>query len=395
MALLLPTAAALYGNFQGVQQILAPSRVQAIDPAGKIGDLAALTMICAVTGVLGLTVGGAASDATSGRFGRRAPWLVAMGGISALAMIALGLQDSLLGVAISYGVLWFTLNAFQGALLAVTPDRVPDEKRSLASSIFAVSFPVGTLVGVNFAALATSIWGHFGLASALVAATFAFVVFAREDAYPTRAAARVGRWRLGAGLLNSFGSRDFALSYLFRLLMLIGQFSMNNYLFYILQDHVGAAKLPGGDARLATGELNTLRTFAMAAAIGCGFWLANRTDRRRIFAQAYALMMAAAMLAPLVSPTWNGMVVYGLIGGFAMGLYASIDLTLMSRVLPNPDTAGRDLALLVMAGASAQFVAPLLGGGLIRWLGYDAMFAAAACVTLLAGLTMSLIRGVD
>ena len=81
MALLLPTAAALYGNFQGVQQILAPARVQAIDPSGKIGDLAVLTMICAVTGILGLTVGGAASDATSGRWGRRAPWLVAMGAL--------------------------------------------------------------------------------------------------------------------------------------------------------------------------------------------------------------------------------------------------------------------------------------------------------------------------
>ena len=41
-----------------------------------------------------------------------------------------------------------------------------------------------------------------------------------------------------------------------------------------------------------------------------------------------------------------------------MGVYAVIDLTLMSRVLPNPHSPGRDLAMLVMAGATAQFIAP-------------------------------------
>ena len=394
MALLLPTAAALYGNFQGVQQILAPARVQAIDPSGKIGDLAVLTMICAVTGILGLTVGGAASDATSGRWGRRAPWLVAMGALGGALTILMGSQGGLAGLAVCYGALWFALNAFQGALLAVTPDRVPDGKRSLASSIFAVAGPLGVLLGVNLAAMAPNLWGHVGLAVVLVIPTVAFVVFAREAPYPAAASTASGRWRSSWGLLKSFGSRDFSLAYAFRLLMFIGQFSINNYLLYILQDHVGADHVPGGDARLATGALNSLRMVATVAAIGLGYWLAHRTERRRIFAQVYALLMAASMLAPIVSPTWNGMLVFGIVGGFAIGLYSAIDLTLMSRVLPSPDSAGRDLALLVMAGASAQLVAPVMGGGLIRWLGYDALFGAAACVTLAAGLMMSFLRGV-
>ena len=63
LSLLVPTALALYANFQGVQQILIPSQVEAIDPAGKIANLALLTMLCSITGILGLTVGGAASDA--------------------------------------------------------------------------------------------------------------------------------------------------------------------------------------------------------------------------------------------------------------------------------------------------------------------------------------------
>jgi MFS family permease len=77
-----------------------------------------------------------------------------------------------------------------------------------------------------------------------------------------------------------------------------------------------------------------------------------------------------------------------------MGLYAAIDLTLMSRLLPNRDSAGRDLALLVMAGASAQFVAPVVGGVLIKFMGYNALFLFAALVTLAAGAVTFFIRGV-
>src|SRR5579863_2733106 len=71
LSALLPVALAMYANFQGVQQILAPVQVEAIDPPGKIANLAVLTMICSITGILGLAGGGAASDATRSRWGRR------------------------------------------------------------------------------------------------------------------------------------------------------------------------------------------------------------------------------------------------------------------------------------------------------------------------------------
>jgi MFS family permease len=397
MALLLPTALSLYANFQGVQQILAPVQVEAIDSRAKIANIAALTMVCAATGVLGLMAGGAASDATHGRWGRRAPWLVGMAALSAALSLGLGLQRGLVGIAILYGALWFSLNCFQGALLAVTPDRVPDKSRGLASSIFGVAGPLGALIGVNLAAMAPSEWGYAALTAMLLASTAAFVILAREPPRRGNGASKspARRWRMSLGLLRSFSSRDFSLAYGFRVLMFVAQFSINNYLLYILQDHVGAAQLPGGDARIAAAALNSLRTIATVGAIGAGYFLANRTERRIIFAQAYALVMAAAMIVPILSPNWPGMLVFGTLGGLAIGLYSAIDLTLMSRVLPSPDSAGRDLALLVMAGASAQFVAPLFGSVFIGLLGYDSLFAAAAVVTLAAGAVTFFIRGVD
>lgn len=402
LALLLPVALAMYAGFQGVQQILIPVQVESIDSHGKIANLAALTMLCSVTGVLGLAMGGAASDATRSRWGRRTPWLVCMAIVAAILSTSLGLQRTLMGVAALYGALWFALNFFQGALLAVLPDRVPERRRSLASSIFGFAGPLGALVGVNLTAFAPGEWGYAALAAMLAAATAAFVIFAREDARlaPTKepadqATAQTGRrLRLSWRLLQSFAARDFSLAYAFRVLMFIAQFSINNYLLYILQDHIGVRNLPGHNAQIAAGDLNTLRTLATVVAILIGLWFANRTERRKIFAQAYAVAMAAAMLVPAFSPTWPGMLIFATLGGLAMGAYSTIDLDLMSRVLPNKDSAGRDLALLVMAGAAAQFLAPPLGGALIRFLGYSQLFVVAAGVTLLAGAVTFLIRGV-
>jgi MFS family permease len=398
LALLLPVALTMYANFQGVQQILVPVQLESIDPRGKIASLAALTMLCSVTGVLGLTIGGAASDATRSRWGRRTPWLVSMAIVCAFLSIALALQQSLAGVAAFYGALWFALNFFQGALLAVMPDRVPENRRSLASSIFAFSGPLGALVGVNLAAFAPGEWGYAALTALLAATTAAFVIGAREHArvaFVTGSAEPPGsRTRVTRRLLQSFSSRDFSLAYGFRILMFVAQFSINNYLLYILQDHIGVENLPGRSGQLAAGALNSLRTIATIVAIFVGLWFANRIERRKAFAQVYAIAMAVAMLVPAVSPTWPGMIIFAVLGGLAMGAYSTIDLDLMSRVLPSKDSAGRDLALLVMAGAAAQFLAPLLGGALIRSAGYNALFVSAAGVTLVAGAVTHFIRGI-
>ena len=315
LSLLLPTALALYANFQAAQTIQIPAQIEAIDPRGKIADVALLTMICSVTGILGLTAGGAASDATRSRWGRRAPWLAGMAVASALLTIGSGLQSGLIGVAVFYGVLWFTLNCFQGAMLAVTPDHVPDNRRNLASSILGVAGPLGALIGVNLAAIASPEAGHAMLAALLLAATAIFVVFAREEPWLTPAAtpARLtsdlpGRWwRMTWGLLRSFSSRDFSLAYTLRGLLFIAQFSINNYLLYILQDHIGVANLPSGNAQIAAGVLNTLRTCATLGAIAIGYGIAHRIERRKIFVQGYAIGMAIAMLVPVISPTWTGM----------------------------------------------------------------------------------------
>jgi predicted MFS family arabinose efflux permease len=315
-----------------------------------------------------------------------------MAAISMAFAALLSQQRTVAGVALWYGALWFSLNGFQAALLAVAPDRVPERLRSRASSVFAVAGSMGQLVGVNLAARLPPALGYLVLFGFLAISTCLFLWFAREAGFPA-APKPAARLRLAA--LTSFRSRDFALAFGFRVLMFTAQFAINNYLLYILRDYIGASALPGHDARGATGLVGGLRTLTTLAAILLGHRLAERTSRRRVFAQAYAVLMALAMLVPVVSPTWAGMLAFAGLGGLATGIYAVIDLTLMTAVLPNPGAAGRDLALLVMAGATSQFIAPTLASHLIDAFGYGSLFLVSAVITVAAGFVVGQLRGVD
>jgi MFS family permease len=263
-----------------------------------------------------------------------------------------------------------------------------------------VAGPLGALVGVNLVAWATGEAGYAALAAMLIATTAAFVLFAPEP--PAPGASRPGGGaplhRLGFSAilrsLNGFGSRDFSVAFVLRVLMFVAQFSINNYLLYILQDHIGVAHLPAQNAQIAAGAVSSLRTLVTVLTVLVAGWFANRTERRKLFVQIYSAVMAAAMIVPTISATWLGMLLFAGLGGLAMGAYSAIDLALMSHVLPNKDAAGRDLAVLVMAGAAAQFLAPLIGGGVIKLLGYDALFVFGAIGTLGVGAATFFLRGV-
>ena len=87
---LLATTTAAFATYNGVAQILIPAQVQQIDPAAKVANLALLASSSTVTALIGLFVGGALSDRTYGRWGRRAPWLVLSAAAAAIFLVILG-----------------------------------------------------------------------------------------------------------------------------------------------------------------------------------------------------------------------------------------------------------------------------------------------------------------
>jgi MFS family permease len=399
LGLLSTSSIALFAVFQGMQQILIPAQVAGIDPAQKIENLALLTTFTAIAGVLGLLTGGMLSDSTTGRFGRRAPWLVATSLIGAVLLGVLGSSVSLTAMAVAYASLSFTLGIFQSAQTAILPDRVPLSARGTASAVIGLGTPLGVLVGVNYAARVPQLVGYAGLAALLVVTTFALVVFAPERPFlkseQSAPALPATRWHARTlAIFSGFRHRDFTLAFVSRALMFLGIFTVTGYSFYILQDMIGVANLPGKDPAIAISVLGSLQVAVWVISVPIAGWLADKFDSRKRIVGFSSLGMVVTMFIPVLFPTWYGMLAFFMLAGIFFGAYMAVDLALMSLVLPDKHSEGRDMAVLNVASAGPQIVSPILAGALITHWGYDQLFYFGALASLAGGLMVFMIRRV-
>lgn len=90
LIVLVPATSIMYALFNGLQQILIPARLEALDPSSKVANLALLTSASAIASMLATPIGGAISDRTESPFGRRTPWLILMSLLSAAMIVAMG-----------------------------------------------------------------------------------------------------------------------------------------------------------------------------------------------------------------------------------------------------------------------------------------------------------------
>jgi MFS family permease len=104
--------------------------------------------------------------------------------------------------------------------------------------------------------------------------------------------------------------------------------------------------------------------------------------------------MVAAMVVPVLFPTWYGMVAFYMLVGVFFGAYMAVDLALMSLVLPDKSAEGRDMAILAVATAGPQFLSPAIAGLIIHYFGYDPLFYFGAIASLVGGLLVFMIRSV-
>ncbi|NEB79833.1 SLC45 family MFS transporter [Streptomyces sp. SID14478] len=398
LPLLLAAVAAMTAVFNGVQQVLVPTQVEALDPADKVGNLALLTTFAAVAALVGLPLGGALSDRTRSRFGRRTPWIVVLSGISGVLMIAMSQSAHLLLLGIVYALLWLAANMYQGALIAILPDRVPEERRGVASALVGLGTPVGVLIGVNVASRAGHFWGYAITAVVLVAASLALVLGVREGSSlaPATRRERLPAQRRGMrGFFEAFRSRDFTWAFVSRFALFLSYFTVSGYLYYTLTDYIGKDDVPGGDVGVAVSNLLTLTTVAWVVVATFLGWLADRIDRRKLFVGISALGLAATFCIPVISATWTGMVVYSVFLGIFIGTYFGVDLAVMSLVLPHHDRVGRDFGLLAVATGLPQIVSGALAGGLLTFFGgYTALYVFGIVTALISGITISFVKTV-
>jgi MFS family permease len=389
---------ALSAMYAGVGTILLPLAIERIDRPHKVAVLGVVAGVSAVFALVFNPVGGALSDRTRSRFGRRAPWLVGASAGLLVMLIFLGQASTVPLVLIAWCLAQAVANLYQAPLTAVVPDRVAPARRGAASSVAGVASVIGGVAGVGLASLFSRhlALGYPALGVVLVLTAWYFVLTTADQ--PTGELPRPDRdtrpWleRLG-DFLSALKHRDFALVFGSRAAAILGYFLVVNYELYILTDYI---KLPG-TMKPAQGVTVLAAISAVGAILAAAIAgpVSDRLNRRKPFVFLSSAIAGGACVLPVLSPTFGTIEIFAAFAGLAFGCYLSVDAALVTLVLPRSEDAARDLGVLNIANAGPQVIAPLFAALIISHLGgYRTLFIIGGCCGIAGAFAVMPVRSV-
>ncbi|WP_405496972.1 MFS transporter [Nocardia sp. NBC_00511] len=388
LPLLFVANAAMYALYTGIGGVLLPLQIEHIDAASKVANLGIVGGVAAVFATVFNPVAGALSD----RSGRRNPWILG-GGLAAIAAMALlGSVHTVLLVAIGWCLGQAVMNIYQAALTSVVPDRIPRERRGIASAAVGLGLPIGSTIGVLVASVCSDHYrtGYLILGVLVAVAAVVFTTGSREVRQPPRPSTPLRAQ--AAAFLNVLREHDFRWAFTGRALLVLGYFSVTGYQLYILQDHIS---LPSGlEPARAVAILTPISAVAMAISTVVGGVASDRLNRRKPFVAAAATLAAVALMIPVFSPSWPAMIVFAAVNGLAFGCFMAVDTALVTMVLPKAEDAARDMGVLNIANAAPQIVGPFVASAVVSLGGYPPLFLVGGALSILGALAVAPIRSV-
>jgi MFS family permease len=381
-----------------------------LEPVLAFGVISAIAGFCAI---IAYPLTGALSDRTTGRFGRRRPWILAGTVVFAVSLFVLGLQTTMVGVGVFWSLALIGFCMLSAALTATISDQVPINQRGFVSGWVSAPQAVGTILGLLLVTLLglTVLVGYTVVAIVLLVTVLPFL-FLSKDAVLTAA----DRPPFSASVLlagfwvSPRKNPDFGWTLLSRILVNLGNALGTTQLLYFLAFGLGSTA-PVDDLLLLT---LVYMVFFIISALGVGK-ISDRIGQRKVFVYvaAYLQAIAAGLLAFV--PDLNIAIIGAGLLGLGYGSFMAVDQALATQVLPDAHSRGKDLGIMNIATAVPQAFGPLLGalvvllgvrlatgGGAVAVggvfpgasAGFTALFVASAITAVLGGLAIYPIKSV-
>ncbi|MEU0797358.1 MFS transporter [Amycolatopsis sp. NPDC005961] len=375
---LVGTNAAGYISIAVPMNLLLVTHLTAIAGAGATSAFSLVTGIGGLVGLLANPLGGRISDRTAARFGRRRTWILTGGLGAAVLLTTMGWTTEVWQVAVGWALIT-TLVMFQlAASAALAADQVAPERRGAVSGVVAFVALAGPAVGFAVVSALPAVprlqWGVVGGLSA--AGVLLAVLLVRDP----RHRAPAGEPRLSvAVILRSYwvSPREhpaFGWAWAVRFLI-TAAWAANSYLAFVFTQRFA---VPAGAVPGMIFLLTLIGIACVAVTAWLTGWLSDRIRRQKPFVLAGGLVLAAGLvlvaLAPSIPVVYLGTAVMSL----GYGTFLATDFALCLRMLPDPESAGKDFAVLNIASTLPVAVVPFVAPALLAAGGFFAMFACLA-----------------
>jgi MFS family permease len=335
------------------------------------------------------------SDRTWSSLGMRRPWMVIGLLVGSLGILVVALAPNIAVVLVGWCIAQLFFNALLAAMVAVVPDQVPVAQRGMVSGIVGICLPIASVGAAFLVKLFTGHQVAMFMAPCVVAAVF-ILVFAA-----TLKDRRLDRESRPAWSLREFASTfyfnprrspDFAWAFTGRLLFTLAYAFLITYQAFYLLQKIGSS-IDQVPQQIFLGTLTQSAVLIAASLIGGR--LSDRTGRRKIFVFTASIVYGFALFLVAIASNFNGYLVGMAISGLGFGVYMAVDVALVIDVLPDQDTAAKDLGVFNIAGALPFSIAPALAPAILA-IGhgsYGVLYAVAGiCAIVGAGAILPVKR---
>ena len=358
-------------------------QMQAEQIGGKEHKGTTLGMILLAGAFISMTVApffGAWSDRVHTRWGRRKPFLVVGTLGNALGLLVFAFLPAKAGMLLPYILVFCWVQFFNNLATApynaLIPDVVPRAQRGTASGWMGLMTMMGNATGVTFGLVLGRIGGMTGayitLAVIMLLGMAATAILVREPEPPPATPFKMQE--LLRGLITPFQSPDFRWVFLTRLLVMLGIFTVQEFVQYYLRDVIAKGQEPF-DYRI--GSLTLVKTaheatgififMLLFGAIASSVWAGKISDRygRKPVVYFSGLLQGVIVVILLLVGRFELVVLLGLIFGLGYGAYMAVDWALVTDVLPKADDYAKDMGLWHIAATLPQVTAAPIAGVLL------------------------------
>ena len=374
-----------------------PKAIAFLDDESKDTNLAIIAGVGGVIVMIITPLFGRLSDRTRSRFGMRRPWMLGGVLVGLLGVVGLAFATNLVVMVASWAVVQIGFGATNMAQHALLADQVPTRIRARVAAATGVAAGIATIIGAAIvASLPNDQRATWFLVPGVIGAVFALVLMLGlrdrvrvEPAEPLSLRAIASTY-----WLNPLQYRDFAWAWFCRLFVTMSIVSVSLYLLFFIIDRLGIPKEQASGVQAQALLFFFIGNVVMTLLFG---WISDRTGRRKIIVFIACLVTCVGLTLAILAPdTLTFMAAIGIVGA-GQGAFISVDVALMTEVLPNFDNAGKDLGIVALAYQLPQLLVPLVavpvlaigGGG-----NYTALYIVAIALSLLGGLAVLPIKKV-